>query len=276
MTKAALNVLDDNPDGFVFVVEGGAVDWAGHGRTLGRLIEEQIDFDNAVQAVVDWIKNNSNWGETLLIVTGDHETGFLWGPDVDPENESTWFSPVVDNGPGAMPGGFFYSAPGDDWQDPSYSAGHTNQVIPFYVHGNGQGRLLRRAQGEDPVHGDYLDNTDVAEAIFEMLKAVEDRQRDIDTTAQIASINLDNFPNPFNPMTTISFSLPKPGNVTLKVFDIRGHLVKSLVDGHLDATTHEVQWNGTDNQGRQAASGVYYCMLQTDGQRESRKLILAK
>ena len=77
MARAALNILDDDPDGLFLMIEGGAVDWASHDNQSGRMIEEQIDFDNAVQAVVKWVKVNSNWGETLLIVTGDHETGYL-------------------------------------------------------------------------------------------------------------------------------------------------------------------------------------------------------
>jgi alkaline phosphatase len=76
MTKAALNILDDDPDGLFLMIEGGAVDWASHANQSGRMIEEHIDFDNSVQAVVDWVQKNSNWGETLLIVTSDHETGY--------------------------------------------------------------------------------------------------------------------------------------------------------------------------------------------------------
>ena len=44
------------------------------------MIEEAIEFERAVEAVLDWVQTNSNWGETLLIVTGDHETGYLTGP----------------------------------------------------------------------------------------------------------------------------------------------------------------------------------------------------
>ncbi len=84
MTKAALNILDDDPDGLFLMIEGGAVDWASHANQSGRMIEEHIDFDNSVQAVVDWVQKNSNWGETLLIVTSDHETGYLTGPGSDP------------------------------------------------------------------------------------------------------------------------------------------------------------------------------------------------
>ena len=85
MTKAALNILDNDPDGFFLMVEGGAVDWAGHGNESGRVIEEEIDFNRSVEAVVEWVSRNSNWGETLVIVTGDHETGYLAGPGSDPD-----------------------------------------------------------------------------------------------------------------------------------------------------------------------------------------------
>ena len=51
--------------GFFLMVEGGAVDWASHANQPGRTIEEQIDFDEAVEAVVRWVRENSNWGDTL-------------------------------------------------------------------------------------------------------------------------------------------------------------------------------------------------------------------
>ncbi len=64
MTRAALNIVDNDPDGFVLMVEGGAVDWAAHANHSGRVIEEEIDFNHSVEAVVEWVEKNSNWGET--------------------------------------------------------------------------------------------------------------------------------------------------------------------------------------------------------------------
>ncbi|MGD9084488.1 MAG: alkaline phosphatase, partial [Desulfobacterales bacterium] len=152
MTKAALNVLDDDPDGLFLMVEGGAVDWASHANQSGRMIEEQIDFNNAVQAVMDWIKANSSWGETLLIVTGDHETGYLTGPDSDP----TW-KPIVNHGAGNLPG--------MQWN----SGSHTNQLIPFFAKGCGAQLFKKGPTSEDPIRGIYIDNTVIADVIFEML-----------------------------------------------------------------------------------------------------------
>jgi alkaline phosphatase len=156
MTKAALNVLDDDPDGLFLMIEGGAVDWAGHGNSSARVIEEQIDFDNSVDAVIDWVNANSNWGETLVVVTGDHETGYLNGPVSDPENP-TW-QPIVNNGAGNLPG--------MGW----HSGGHTNQLIPFFAKGDAARLFRDHADQWDAVHGRYIDNTEIADVVFEVME----------------------------------------------------------------------------------------------------------
>ncbi len=89
MTRAALNVLDDDPEGLLLMIEGGAIDWASHSNQSQRMIEEEIDFSNAVAAVVEWVEMNSSWAETILIVTGDHETGYLTGPGSGPGPRSS-------------------------------------------------------------------------------------------------------------------------------------------------------------------------------------------
>ncbi|MBK5926563.1 alkaline phosphatase [Rhodobaculum claviforme] len=149
MSVGALNVLNQTPDGFFVMIEGGAVDWMGHANNMERFIEEQIDFDMAVAAVIDWVETNSSWNETLLIVTSDHETGGIWG-------EGTWtngtggpvaadrsedaieaarfhpaddvfheFLAVQDRGPGTIPG--------HQWA----SGNHTNELVPLWALGVG-------------------------------------------------------------------------------------------------------------------------------------------
>lgn len=154
MTKAALNILDNDRDGFVLMVEGGAVDWASHANQSGRVIEEEIDFNRSAEAVVDWVQSNSNWRETLVIVTGDHECGYLCGPGSAALKS---MRPVVNNGKGILPG--------MEWN----SGFHTNSLIPFYAKGTHARLFKARADKEDPVRGRYIDNTDVAEVILELL-----------------------------------------------------------------------------------------------------------
>jgi hypothetical protein len=85
-----------------------------------------------------------------------------------------------------------------------------------------------------------------------------------------------NFPNPFNPSTTISFDIPAEAHVNLSVFNIRGQLVKTLVDEVLPARNHQVVWYGLDNNQRQVATGVYLYRLEVNGQSEVRRMLLMK
>lgn len=157
MTKGALNVLDNDDDGFVLMIEGGAVDWAGHANQTGRLIEEQGDFVKAYQAVNAWVQQNSNWGETLLIVTGDHETGYLTGPGSGEFDGGPMWTWLVNNG--------LAQAPGVQWN----SGDHTNALIPFYAKGAAARYFRTFANETDPVRGAYIDNTEIAKLGFALL-----------------------------------------------------------------------------------------------------------
>lgn len=72
MTVKALDLLSQHPDGFVLMIEGGQIDWAGHNNDVGSMLHELLRFDEAVQAVVDWVQERD---DTLVVVTADHETG---------------------------------------------------------------------------------------------------------------------------------------------------------------------------------------------------------
>ena len=150
MTRGALNVLGKNPKGFYVMIEGGAVDWAGHANQPGRIIEEMIGFNAAVQAAQDWVNHNSSWDETLIIITSDHETGLLLGLNSD----RMVFDPVINRGAGRMPGMYFNSG------------GHSNLLVPIRARGPGAELFEKYVKGHDPVHGRYVDNT----TIFEVAK----------------------------------------------------------------------------------------------------------
>ncbi len=83
-------------------------------------------------------------------------------------------------------------------------------------------------------------------------------------------------PNPFNPSTTLAFATPREGPATLRLYDVRGLLVRTLHDGVLPAGWHLLRWDGLDDAGRQAASGVYFARLEREGEVISRKLSLVK
>ncbi|MBN2093393.1 choice-of-anchor D domain-containing protein [candidate division KSB1 bacterium] len=92
----------------------------------------------------------------------------------------------------------------------------------------------------------------------------------------------DNYPNPFNPGTTISFSCPQPSDVTLIIYDLQGQKVRQLVRGEMAAGQHKTYWNGQDERGKVVAAGIYFYQIEakllSSGQRHVmvKKMTLMK
>ncbi len=167
MTLAALNVLQhlDNGNGIFLQIEGGAVDWAAHANQTSRLVEEQLDFNNAVKAVINWIENNGGWENNLLIVTTDHGNSM-------PSGESSNIIPHERISRDNINAGTYTSSNpnGVRW----WSGNHTNELVPLFARGYGADRFAALVDGIDSnfdlyysdwaamgFNGCYIDNTDV-------------------------------------------------------------------------------------------------------------------
>lgn len=85
-----------------------------------------------------------------------------------------------------------------------------------------------------------------------------------------------NFPNPFNPSTTVRFGLKEAGKVQLSVYNNRGQLVRTLVNDHKAAGTYQIVWDGKDRNGRSASSGLYLIRLETPGLVQTCKALMIK
>ena len=85
-----------------------------------------------------------------------------------------------------------------------------------------------------------------------------------------------NHPNPFNPPTTFTFAVPRPGFVKLELYDTSGHLVRRLLNEHLDAGEHARRWDGRDDRGRALASGVYLARLGGGAEAITRRITLIR
>ncbi|MGB2868805.1 MAG: T9SS type A sorting domain-containing protein [Bacteroidota bacterium] len=85
-----------------------------------------------------------------------------------------------------------------------------------------------------------------------------------------------NYPNPFNPTTRIRYTIPEPGNVRLRVFDIRGNEVTTLVDESQSAGVYEAFWNGADRSGIPVSSGTYFYRLESGNRTSTQKMLLLK
>jgi len=182
MTRGALRYLQRRSDAGIFMmIEGGATDWAAHTSNCDgpwnygacssipeydRLIEETLDFNNAISAVIEWVETSSNWEETLLIITTDHGNGMPMGS----EAQQIPFQPVINRGKGQMPG-ITFRRTGD----------HSNALVPLWAKGAGSEQFSRRVRGIDPEYarhvrwndGTYVDNTDVAAVVMAVLEGRE-------------------------------------------------------------------------------------------------------
>lgn len=128
---------------------------------------------------------------------------------------------------------------------------------------------------ESPVGLPYTGGLDPAEALF-LQQAAWEILTDIDDefASLPESITLhQNYPNPFNSTTVIRYDLPRAADIVLIIYDILGREVRRLIDSHKDAGIKHIIWDGCDNQGREAGSGVYFYKLQADDIAISKKMI---
>jgi len=86
----------------------------------------------------------------------------------------------------------------------------------------------------------------------------------------------NNYPNPFNPTTTIQFGLPETQHVKMSIYSLQGKKVATLVDGIIEAGFHQVRWDGKDSSGRQLTSGIYIYLIESGKIKLAKKMIFTK
>ena len=85
-----------------------------------------------------------------------------------------------------------------------------------------------------------------------------------------------NYPNPFNPSTTIEYQIPSSGHVEINIYNIQGKLIRSLIKLQQITGVHKIIWDGKDNSGISAASGIYFCQVLFKDRMLVKKLVLLK
>jgi hypothetical protein len=90
------------------------------------------------------------------------------------------------------------------------------------------------------------------------------------------NVSLHNYPNPFNPTTNILFNVAQEGNVDIKVYNIKGQVVKSLLNENRNIGSHRIVWNGDNNSGSKVASGIYFIRMKQANNSFTRKILLTK
>ncbi len=110
-----------------------------------------------------------------------------------------------------------------------------------------------------------------ANGTFPMLSVIKDAMLGKSSPIEVPlthPVLLQNYPNPFNPTTVVSFELPASSATTLKIYDVIGQQVATLVDGSLSAGTHTVSWDGAGH-----ASGIYLAVLRANGEVMYHKML---
>ncbi len=147
------------------------------------------------------------------------------------------------------------------WVAPAEGTGS----VTFYVAGNA-------ANNDSTNLGDYIYTSDAAVA-QDAATGVNDDQ----LAALPSQIELKpNYPNPFNPSTTIAYTLPRGKVVALTVYDVLGRIVRTLESGYRAAGDHTAEWDGRDRSGNEVASGIYFYRLVAGDYTTTRKMVLAR
>ena len=86
----------------------------------------------------------------------------------------------------------------------------------------------------------------------------------------------DNYPNPFNPETTLKYQLPEAADVKLEVYNVVGQVVRTLVADHQNAGRYVTQWDATNDNGQPLSSGIYFYHIQAGDFQKTKKMLLLK
>ncbi len=132
--------------------------------------------------------------------------------------------------------------------------------------------------GSNAITPSYHPNADGGEVMFMELQITFPPSTSNDEPVSPAVTNMlnQNYPNPFNPETTISFNMPEAGQANLAIYNVKGQLVRTLANGKFGYGKQSFVWNGTDDNGQDVTSGLYFYRLTVNGHTESKKMMLMK
>jgi len=255
------------------------------GSTLGD-IQGEIHI---TPAVLDSIFKWGVWMNGPAVGGWGNPPGTDWGPDLRANLDKKMYDDGATEGD-VTAGDSIYTL---TWEytyhpDPD-SSDKIGQIYKFGIYGGdnegGEGGFglnhkanIDDSQSEYTIHTQWGSTNPLFYVAWdydaESPTAIED---DPGTGIVIRTTNLrENYPNPFNPSTTLTFELPKQMDVELVIYDVLGRKVNTLVKGMQRAGVHQVIWNGADNYGRAVSSGVYFYRLTTENYSKTLKMVLMR
>ncbi len=212
-------------------------------------------------------------GGHLATVTSGAENAFIWGLIDNPlywnqepggSNLGPWIGGFQTSDNGSTPNANWTWVTGEPFTYTNWYTGEPNNFT-----GAQENYLSYKCWGTSDCRSAQWN--DLPDAISEFGTSVRAYVVEIDTPSAVGALPSPSAmlrpacPNPFNPRTTLSFDLPAPARVSLSVCDVRGAVVRRLLDGTMTAGSHDLVWDGLDDSGRGVASGGYFARLVADG-----------
>jgi hypothetical protein len=160
--------------------------------------------------------------------------------------------------------------------DPSTAIDDSNETFVHLSNLMEQEELRKRRQTQESKRiGSSEEDVSTAETDQNQDVLTKSNRSHVGTEKPILALHA-NYPNPFNPTTSIRFSLPSDGFVELSIFNVQGQLVRQLISGYRSSGVHDIRWDSHNNEGLAVASGIYLYRLKFGNQVLTRKLTLVK
>ncbi len=259
-----------NVDIYAQCVNGsGAVVWTGNGEAIcistGDQTAPQLSPDGCGGAIIPWQdQRNGNFD--------------IFTQRVDAAGH-TVVATLLQS---------YVAAPGESGVEIEWTLSEAGEDLDFFIYRASEPSMIYHeipsaGIGRDGLSFTYIDTgCEPATVYHYRVEARDENERKIlfETgpvkTPEIALTLYQNFPNPFNPSTLIKYYVPERCSVSLAVYNVSGVTVKQLVDGYRDSGLHTVLWNGSNENGRQMSSGVYFYRLRVGKRMLSRKMLLLR
>ncbi|MFA7056137.1 MAG: choice-of-anchor J domain-containing protein, partial [Candidatus Cloacimonadales bacterium] len=206
---------------------------------------------------------NNDWMMTQEFTLGNSGTFNFWGKSITAQYGMERFNVLVSTGSTnpsdftSISGPTYVEAP-DTWTQYSY---------PLNAYANQRIRVAIQCVSNDA----FIFLVDDVE-----IDAPGGTDNDNNEVVVVNTALKGNYPNPFNPETTIAFSTKENGPVSLDIYNIRGQKVRSLVNENRESGDHSVVWNGKDDNGKSVASGVFFYRMKSGKFSSTKKMILMK
>ncbi|HOE91117.1 MAG TPA: choice-of-anchor J domain-containing protein, partial [Candidatus Cloacimonadota bacterium] len=242
-------IIDSDGDGHNWM----QWDYTPHGGVYGVA---SGSYDNNIGQLFP-----DNWLITSQISLAPNTTNTLkfWVSPQDPSYAQDYYSVMVST-TNTQPASFeeIYSETimGSDWEERTVNLPYAGQSIyvAFRHHDCTDWYIMK------------IDDIEIAGS--------EATGENVPSVLQTALVG--NYPNPFNPTTTISYNLANDSHVSIDIYNVKGQKVKTLVNDRVTAGTHNVVWNGKDDSGKNVGSGIYFFNMKAGKYTSTRKMILMK